>query len=72
MRTVKVSTFYDTVDGVTVQKDKVNVYLTSAERNKRPTAGIAEGSLSFESDTGMIGAFNESDGEWVDQFSVKE
>lgn len=70
MRTVKVSTFYDTANGVTVQKDKVECYLDSAERGNRPT-NVAQGSTSFESDTGMISAFSETEG-WVDQFSVKE
>lgn len=70
MRTVKVSTFYDTANGVTVQKDKVECYLDSDERDDRPE-NVAQGSLSFESDTGMISAFSETEG-WVDQFSVKE
>ena len=70
MRIVKVSTFVDNVDGVLVQKDKVDVYIDENERNQRPTANIAQGSLSYESDTGMISAFSETRG-WVDQFSVK-
>ena len=70
MRTVKVTTFYDETESGLVQKDKVEVYLDESERGDRPTANIAQGSLSFESDTGMISAFSETDG-WVDQFSIK-
>lgn len=65
MKTIKVSTFYED----NVQIDKVDVYLDSSERDDRPT-NVAQGSLSFESDTGMISAFSETDG-WVDQFSIK-
>lgn len=70
MRTVKITTFYDETESGLVQKDKVEVYLDESERDDRPTANIAQGSLSFESDTGMISAFSETDG-WVDQFSIK-
>lgn len=71
MRTVKISTFYDKTETGLEQVDLVDVYITSDERSGRPTTHIAEGSLSFESDTGMISAFNEADGEWVDQFTIK-
>lgn len=37
----------------------------------KPTAGICDGSLFVESDTGVVSFFNEKLGDWVPQFSFK-
>ena len=37
----------------------------------KPTAGICDGSLFVESDTGDVYFFNEKSGDWVKQFSFQ-
>lgn len=37
----------------------------------KPTAGIANGSIIVESDTGTVFFYNEDDEEWVEQFSFQ-
>ena len=37
----------------------------------KPTAGICDGSLFVESDTGVVSFFNEATGDWVPQFSFQ-
>ena len=37
----------------------------------KPTAGICDGSLFVESDTGDVYFFNEKSGDWVQQFSFQ-
>lgn len=37
----------------------------------KPTAGIANGSIMVEVDTGTVFFFNETSSEWVEQFSFQ-
>lgn len=37
----------------------------------KPTAGIANGSIMVEVDTGSVFFFNEAAGEWIEQFSFQ-
>ena len=37
----------------------------------KPTAGICDGSIFVESDTGIVSFFNEATGAWVEQFSFQ-
>ena len=37
----------------------------------KPTAGICDGSIFVESDTGKVFFFSEKSGDWVEQFSFK-
>lgn len=38
----------------------------------KPVANLANGSLALEVDTGNISVFNESGGQWVDMFTIKD
>ena len=37
----------------------------------KPTAGICDGSIFVESDTGVVSFFSEAAGDWVAQFSFQ-
>jgi hypothetical protein len=37
----------------------------------KPTAGIVDGSIFVETDTGKVFFFNENAGNWVEQFSFQ-
>ena len=37
----------------------------------KPTAGICDGSIFIETDTGVVSLFSEAAGDWVDQFSLQ-
>ena len=37
----------------------------------KPTTGIIDGSIFAESDTGKVYFFNETDGDWIEQFSFQ-
>ena len=45
--------------------------LSGKSTETKPTAGVADGSICLESDTGKIFFFNEVDAVWVEQFTFK-
>ena len=47
------------------------VEISGDSTDTKPTAGICDGSLFVESDTGKTYFFNEKSGDWVEQFSFK-
>lgn len=57
----------DTFDPETkTGKQVIDVFYNSSEANDLPKAGIATGSLGFETDTSKITAFDEVEGDWLD------
>ena len=52
-----------------VEKHYVEISGDSTET--KPTAGIVDGSLFTESDTGKVFFFNEVSGDWVEQFAFQ-
>lgn len=50
----------------------MNYYEFSGDHTAtKPTAGVIDGSIFLESDTGKVFFFNEEDGDWVEQFSFQ-
>ena len=47
------------------------VEISGDSTETKPTAGICDGSIFSESDTGVVSFFNEKLGDWVPQFSFK-
>lgn len=47
------------------------VEISGDSNETKPTAGICDGSIFSESDTGVVSFFNEASGDWVPQFSFK-
>lgn len=55
----------DTADG------KVYVEISCLSTDSKPTAGVAQGSILTETDTGKVYFFNETAATWVEQFSFQ-
>lgn len=49
----------------------VYVEISGDSTETKPTAGIADGSIFVESNTGKVYFFNEKSGDWVEQFSFQ-
>lgn len=49
-----------------ITKDKVLIEAACLSTDAKPTAGIANGSMCLEMDTGKIYAFNETASTWVE------
>jgi hypothetical protein len=47
------------------------VEISGDSTETKPTAGIADGSIFVESNTGKVYFFNEKSGDWVEQFSFQ-
>ena len=47
------------------------VEISGDSTDTKPTAGICDGSVFLESDTGKTYFFNEKSGDWVEQFSFQ-
>lgn len=47
------------------------VEISGDSTETKPTTGIADGSIFVESDTGTTYFFNETSGDWVEQFSFQ-
>ena len=56
------------VDGTAVKSEIEGSCLST---DTKPTAGIANGSIMVEVDTGKVFFFNEGAGTWVEQFSFQ-
>lgn len=51
--------------------DKYYVEISGDSSETKPTAGIIDGSIFTESDTGKVYLFNETGSDWVEQFSLQ-
>lgn len=47
------------------------VEISGDSTETKPAAGIADGSIFVESNTGKVYFFNEKSGDWVEQFSFQ-
>lgn len=45
--------------------------LSGDSTDTKPTAGVLDGSIFLESDTGKVFFFNETSGDWLPQFSFQ-
>ena len=54
-----------------ITNDVAYVEISGDADDTKPTAGIADGSIFLESDTGKVFFFNEKSGDWVEQFSFQ-
>lgn len=48
------------------------VEISGDSTETKPTTGICDGSIFVESDTGKVYFFNETAGDWVEQFTFQQ